>query len=65
MLVQQLLSLGVCRRSLIEVFKGDTRIPLKNDDPHDVALLLSLIYDLEYTSLTEDTVEAALSMAAK
>lgn len=33
-------------RSLAESFKGDTRIPLRDDDPRDVALLLSLIYEL-------------------
>ena len=44
-LVQRLLSLGVCCRSLIETFKGDSRIPLRDDDPLVVALLLSLIYE--------------------
>lgn len=52
-------------RELISEFRNESRIPLKGDNPGEVALMLSLIYDPQHRSLNEANVHAALRMAAK
>lgn len=46
-------------------FPDTQRIPLKGDHPCDAALMIDSIYDAQRSSVTEDTLDAALRMSDK